>query len=195
MNFISRLADVGIIIIAVTIIFNIFILLIKNKGRKEFDSTLSLKYFLGLWLSVLENEKTIYEQLKSRPLTSLKLHYLTIQLIDFSQLKIDVKKTKEKISKTSYTKSQLELANLICNELEETLIHQELLCEEIKKITSEQDADDLLLRNAERQAIVNVWIYRVKVNIIRQDFEKDFANLRFKEADVLNALFKVGAGK
>ncbi|PEV02468.1 hypothetical protein CN417_28020 [Bacillus thuringiensis] len=195
MSFISRLADIGIIIIAVTIIFNICILLIKNKGRKEFDSTLSLKYFLGLWLSVLENEKTIYEQLKVRPLTTLKLHYLTIQLIDFSQLKTDVKKTKEKISKTSYTKNQLELANLICNELEATLIHQELLCEEIKKITSEQDADDLLLRNAERQAIVNVWIYRVKVNIIRQDFEKDFANLRFKEADVLNALFKVGAGK
>ncbi|MFV0942033.1 MULTISPECIES: hypothetical protein [Bacillus cereus group] len=195
MNFISRLADVGIIIIALTIIFNIFILLIKNKGRKEFDSTLSLKYFLGLWLSVLENEKTIYEQLKSKPLTSSKLHYLTVQLMDFAQLKIDVKRTKEKISKTFYTKSQLELANLICNELEETLIHQELLSEEIKKVASEKDAEDLLLRNAERQAIVNVWIYRIKVNIIRQDFEKDFANLRFKEADVLNALFKVGAGK
>lgn len=195
MNFISRLADVGIIIIALTIIFNIFILLIKNKGRKEFDSTLSLKYFLGLWLSVLENEKTIYEQLKSKPLTSSKLHYLTVQLMDFAQLKIDVKRTKENISKTFYTKSQLELANLICNELEETLIHQELLSEEIKKVASEKDAEDLLLRNAERQAIVNVWIYRIKVNIIRQDFEKDFANLRFKEADVLNALFKVGAGK
>ncbi|MED1091504.1 hypothetical protein [Bacillus paramycoides] len=89
----------------------------------------------------------------------------------------------------------MELANLICNELEETLIHQELLSEEIKKVASEKDAEDLLLRNAERQAIVNVWIYRINVNIIRQDFEKDFANLRFKEADVLNALFKVGAGK
>ncbi|MCD4642295.1 hypothetical protein AR454_10885 [Bacillus mycoides] len=195
MSFISRLADIGIIIIALTIIFNIFILLIKNKGRKEFDATLSLKYFLGLWLSVLENEKNIYEQLKGRPLTSLKLHYLTIQLIDFGQLKVDVKKTKENISKTFYTNSQLELANRICKELEETLIHQELLSEEIKKIVSEKDAEDLLLRNAERQAIVNVWIYRIKVNIIRQDFEKDFANLRFKEADVLNALFKVGAGK
>ncbi|OPA08711.1 hypothetical protein [Bacillus cereus] len=195
MNFISKLADVGIIIIALTIIFNIFILFIKNKGRKEFDSTLSLKYFLGLWLSVLENEKTIYEQLKSRPLTSSKLHYLTVQLMDFAQLKMDVKRTKKNISKTFYTKSQLELANLICNELEETLIHQELLSEEINKVASEKDAEDLLLRNAERQAIVNVWIYRIKVNIIRQDFEKDFANLRFKEADVLNALFKVGAGK
>ncbi|MED1091503.1 hypothetical protein [Bacillus paramycoides] len=105
MNFISKLADVGIIIIALTIIFNIFILFIKNKGRKEFDSTLSLKYFLGLWLSVLENEKTIYEQLKSRPLTNSKLHYLTVQLMDFAQLKIDVKRTKENISKTFYTKS------------------------------------------------------------------------------------------
>ncbi|MCM3732019.1 hypothetical protein M3196_10145 [Fictibacillus nanhaiensis] len=188
----EKILSISVLLLVLGVFLNLIIFRMKNKSRKEYDRSISQIYLVNILITLLETEKDIYNSINQINISQTEKDSLSLLLLDCFKLKDS---EVVKIESTFYTEEQKALVKTFHGWLIETLEFQEWLSSEIQKIDSVQYKNQLLEACSPRIQLVDVMLHRSKLVIIRLQFEKDFSDLKSKETDTLDSLFKTGLNK
>jgi hypothetical protein len=195
MEFIKNLVDFSIIVIALGVIFNFVHLFFKNKARKEYDRSISQIYLVEYLLVILESELNVYSSLKGPELTLNERNAAISKLQESDNSEEKINTLIKKMERTFYTVEQKNIVRVLYEHLKVAIKFHGFLKNEISKINSSEYQIRLLKACEERKLEVEVLSVKLKLFNTKLHFEKDLSELKTKESDIIDALFKTGLNK